>query len=57
MKAGLCGFPWVPETFTLADLLGNEVTAAIVGEKTPSEALKAADESNRQVMEDGGYYN
>ena len=54
---GTPGFPWVPETFTLADLLGNEVTAAIVGEKKPNEALKAADESNRQVMEDGGYYN
>ena len=54
---GTPGFPWVPETFTLADLVGNEVTAAIVGEKNPDDALKAADAGSQQVMADGGYYD
>ncbi len=54
---GTPGFPWVPETFTLADLVGNEVTAAIVGEKNPDDALKAMDDGCRQVMADSGYYD
>ncbi len=54
---GTPGFVWVPETFTLADAVGNEVTAAIVGEKSPDDALKAADAACTQIMSDGGYYD
>jgi sorbitol/mannitol transport system substrate-binding protein len=50
------GFPWIPEAFTLADQLGNEVVAAITGEKAPEAALKAIDQGQRRIMEEAGYY-
>ena len=54
---GTAGFPWVPEAITLADLAGNEVVAVINGEKSVDDALAAIDKSNRQVMQDSGYYD
>jgi sorbitol/mannitol transport system substrate-binding protein len=50
------GFPWIPEAFTLADQLGNEVTAAITGEKSPEAALAEIDKGQRRIMEEAGYY-
>ena len=51
------GFVWVPPTFTLADALGNEVAAVVAGEKDMESALKDADEAQRQIMADSGYYD
>jgi len=53
---GTPGFPWIPEAFTVADLVGNEVVAVIAGEKGMDEALKAMDDGNTQIMTDSGYY-
>jgi sorbitol/mannitol transport system substrate-binding protein len=50
------GFPWIPEAFTLADQLGNEVVAAITGEKSPEAALAAIDKGQHLIMEEAGYY-
>jgi ABC-type glycerol-3-phosphate transport system substrate-binding protein len=50
------GFPWIPEAFTLADQLGNEVTAAVTGEKSPEAALAAIDEGQRRILEEAGYH-
>ena len=49
------GFPWIPEAFTLADQLGNEVTAAVTGEKSPEAALKAIDEGQHRILQEAGY--
>jgi sorbitol/mannitol transport system substrate-binding protein len=51
------GFPWVPEAFTLADTLGNDVAAVIAGEKDMEKALKDIDAAQRQIMQDSGYYD
>lgn len=50
------GFPWIPEAFTLADQLGNEVTAAVTNEKSPEAALAAIDEGQHRILEEAGYY-
>ena len=51
------GFVWVPEAFTLADTLGNDVAAVMAGEKDIDTALKDIDAGQRQIMEDSGYYS
>lgn len=51
------GFVWVPEAFTLAISLGNEVAAVTAGEKDVDTALKDIDAGQRQIMADGGYYD
>jgi maltose-binding protein MalE len=53
---GTPGLPWIPENFACFDLVGNEATAVVVGEKNQDEALKAMDEGVTQIMSDGGYY-
>jgi len=54
---GTPGLPWIPENFACFDLVGNEATAVVVGEKNRDEALKAMDEGVTQIMSDGGYYD
>jgi hypothetical protein len=57
-------FPWqavpfvstIPEAFTISDLIGNEVTSVVAGEKSIEPALKAMDDGVRQIMQDSGYY-
>ncbi len=46
----------IPEAFTLSDILGNETTAVITGEKSIEDALKAMEKGVEQVMMDSGYY-
>jgi ABC-type glycerol-3-phosphate transport system substrate-binding protein len=56
LTVSIPGFPWIPEAFTLADQLGNEVVAAITGEKSPEAALAAIDKGQRRIMQEAGYY-
>ena len=48
--------PLIPEAFTLSDIIGNEVTSVITGEKSIDDALKAIDKGVEGVMMDSGYY-
>ena len=48
--------PLIPEAFTLSDIIGNEVTSVITGEKSIDDALKAMDKGVEGVMMDSGYY-
>ena len=48
--------PLIPEAFTLSDILGNETTAVITGEKSIEDALKAMEKGVEGVMMDSGYY-
>ena len=46
----------IPEAFTISELIGNEVTSVVAGEKSIDPALKAMDDGVRQIMQDSGYY-
>ncbi len=48
--------PGIPEAFTLADIIGNEVVAVITGEKPIEDALRTMEKGVTQVMTDSGYY-
>ena len=48
--------PLIPEAFTLSDILGNEASAVIVGEKSIEDALKAMEKDVEGIMMDSGYY-
>ena len=48
--------PLIPEAFTLSDIIGNEVTSVITGEKSIDDALKAIEKGVEGVMMDSGYY-
>ncbi|MBM3516404.1 MAG: extracellular solute-binding protein [Alphaproteobacteria bacterium] len=50
-------FPWIPEAFTVAEALGNDVVAVIAGEKDMETALKDIDAAQRQIMAESGYYD
>lgn len=49
--------PLLPEGITLHEVIGNEVSAYLAGEKSMDDALKAMDDNVFQVMTDGGYYD
>jgi sorbitol/mannitol transport system substrate-binding protein len=49
-------FPRIPEAITLGDQMGNEVVAAITGEKSPDAALADIDKGQRHILEQAGYY-
>jgi len=48
--------PLLPEGITIHEVVGNEVSAYLAGEKKMDDALKAMDDNVTQVMTDGGYY-
>ncbi|WP_180900043.1 ABC transporter substrate-binding protein [Martelella soudanensis] len=48
--------PLIPEWIQVSNVLWPELQAAIVGEKTPQEALDDAAEEATMIMEDAGYY-
>jgi ABC-type glycerol-3-phosphate transport system substrate-binding protein len=49
-------YPPLPETLALYEAVGNEVAAAVLGEKDVEAALNDMDASVRQIMQDAGYY-
>nr|WP_272212517.1 hypothetical protein [Marinicella sp. W31]MDC2878430.1 hypothetical protein [Marinicella sp. W31] len=48
--------PLVAEWIQVSNVLWPELQAAIVGEKTPQEALDDAAEEAGYIMQDAGYY-
>jgi multiple sugar transport system substrate-binding protein len=50
-------YPPLPETLALYNAVGNDVAAAILGEKDTETALNDMDASVRQIMQDAGYYD
>jgi multiple sugar transport system substrate-binding protein len=48
--------PLVPEWIEVSNVLWPELQAAIVGDKTPQEALDAAAAEADEIMMDAGYY-
>ena len=48
--------PLIPEAFTLSDIIGNETTAVITGEKSIEDALRSMNKGVEGVMMDSGYY-
>ncbi|AQZ54027.1 extracellular solute-binding protein [Martelella mediterranea] len=48
--------PLIPEWIQVSNVLWPELQAAIVGEKTPQDALDDAAEQATMIMEDAGYY-
>ncbi|MGV0876727.1 sugar ABC transporter substrate-binding protein [Martelella sp. FLE1502] len=48
--------PLIPEWIQVSNVLWPELQAAIVGEKTPQDALDDAAEEATYIMEDAGYY-
>jgi ABC-type glycerol-3-phosphate transport system substrate-binding protein len=46
----------IPEAFTISELIGNEATSVVAGEKPVEAALKAMDQGVRRIMQDSGYY-
>ncbi|AJY44807.1 ABC transporter substrate-binding protein [Martelella endophytica] len=48
--------PLIPEWIQVSNVLWPELQAAIVGEKTPQDALDDAAEQATYIMEDAGYY-
>src|SRR5215207_7892629 len=49
-------YPPLPETLALYEAVGNEVAAAVLGEKDTEAALADMDAVVRQIMQDAGYY-
>ena len=46
----------IPESDTLYEVVGTQVSAAIIGQKTPAEALKDMQAQAAKIMTKGGYY-
>jgi multiple sugar transport system substrate-binding protein len=50
-------FPPLPETNALFNVVGNEVSAVLLGEKELEPALADMDAGIKQIMQDAGYYD
>jgi multiple sugar transport system substrate-binding protein len=50
-------FPPIPEANALFQVVGNEVSAVLLGEKELEPALADMDAGVKQVMQDAGYYD
>ena len=48
--------PKIPEGVGVLELVGAEVTAFLVGDKSADDALAAMERNVTDLMTDGGYY-
>ena len=48
--------PLIPEWIEFTNVLYPELQAAILGDKTPQEALETASKKATEIMEDAGYF-
>ena len=48
--------PLIPEWIEFTNVLYPELQAAILGDKTPEQALETASKKATEIMEDAGYF-